>query len=120
MEEYIKKLLEQVRFREAHQGIQDELRSHIEDQIEANVSDGMDKDTAEKRAVEDMGDPVATGIELDRVHRPQIAWGVIIAAVLVGVIGIIIHTYIAKDKREIETEQAVYRLISSMLLYGTM
>jgi len=44
-----------------------------------------------------MGDPVATGIELDKVHRPRIAWGVIIAAVLVGVIGIIIHVYIAKD-----------------------
>ena len=98
MEEYIKKLLEQVRFREAHQGIHDELKAHIEDQIEANISCGMDEDTAEKRAVEDMGDPVEVGISLDRVHRPQIAWGVIIAAVLVGVIGIMIHTYIAKDR----------------------
>ena len=98
MEEYIKKLLEQVRFREAHQGIHDELKTHIEDQIEANISCGMDEDTAEKRAVDDMGDPVEVGISLDRVHRPQIAWGVIIAAVLVGVIGIMIHTYIEKDR----------------------
>ena len=38
MEEYIKKLLEQVRFEKAHKSIADELRAHIEDQIEANVA----------------------------------------------------------------------------------
>ena len=47
MEEYIKKLLEQVRFREAHQGIHDELKTHIEDQIEANISCGMDEEDKE-------------------------------------------------------------------------
>ena len=98
MEEYIKKLLEQVRFKEAHKGIRDELQAHIEDQIEENIAGGMDKETAEKSAVEDMGDPVGVGIELDKVHRPQIAWGVIVAAVLVGVIGTMIHLYIANDK----------------------
>ncbi|WP_026655650.1 permease prefix domain 1-containing protein [Butyrivibrio sp. AE3003] len=80
MEEYIKKLLEQVRFEKAHKAIGDEIRAHIENQIEANVLDGMDKETAEKRAVEDMGDPVETGIALDKVHRPQMAWGVVIVA----------------------------------------
>ncbi|MBQ4220776.1 MAG: FtsW/RodA/SpoVE family cell cycle protein, partial [Butyrivibrio sp.] len=76
MEEYIKMLLEQVRFQKAHKAIGDELRSHIEDQIENNISEGMDKETAEKIAVEDMGDPVEAGIALDKVHRPQVAWGV--------------------------------------------
>ena len=66
MEEYIKKLLEQVRFQKAHKAIEDEIRAHIEDQIEDNMSEGMDKETAEKRAVEDMGNPVDVGIELDK------------------------------------------------------
>ena len=97
MEEYIKKLLEQVRFEKAHKAIGDEIRSHIEDQIEANVLDGMDEETAEKRAVEDMGDPVDTGIELDKVHRPKMAWGVVIVALLVGVMGTLIHVFMAQD-----------------------
>jgi len=96
MEEYIKKLLEQVRFEKAHKSIADELRAHIEDQIEVNISDGMEKEAAEKRAVEDMGDPVEAGIALDKVHRPQIAWGVIIAALVVGMIGIIIRLFLSK------------------------
>ena len=48
MDEYIKKLLEQVRFQKAHKAIQDEIKAHIEEQIEANIADGMDRETAEK------------------------------------------------------------------------
>ncbi|WP_027209470.1 permease prefix domain 1-containing protein [Butyrivibrio hungatei] len=97
MEEYIKKLLEQVRFEKAHKAIGDEIRAHIENQIEANVLDGMDKETAEKKAVEDMGDPVETGIALDKVHRPQMAWGVVIVAFFVAIVGTLIHVLMAKD-----------------------
>ena len=97
MEEYIKKLLEQVRFEKAHKAIGDEIRAHIENQIEANVLDGMDKETAEKKAVEDMGDPVATGLELDKVHRPQMAWGVVIVAFFVASVGTLIHVLMAKN-----------------------
>ena len=97
MEEYIKKLLEQIRFEKAHKAIGDEIRSHIEDQMEANVSNGMDKETAEKSAVEDMGDPVDVGIELDKVHRPQLAWELVIATLVVTVLGIILHIYMSKQ-----------------------
>ena len=97
MEEYIKLLLEQVRFQKAHKTIADEIRSHIEDQIEANVSEGMDKDTAEKQAVEDMGDPVEAGIALDRVHRPKMAWGIVLATIGVGLIGAVIQLFLAND-----------------------
>ena len=97
MEEYIKLLLEQVRFQKAHKTIADEIRAHIEDQIEANISEGMDKDTAEKQAVEDMGDPIEAGIALDRVHRPKLAWGVVLAAIGVGLIGTMIQFFLAND-----------------------
>ena len=97
MEEYIKLLLEQVRFQKAHKKIADEIRAHIEDQIEANISEGMDRDTAEKQAVEDMGDPVEAGISLDRVHRPKLAWGMVLATIGVGLIGAVIQFFIAGD-----------------------
>ena len=97
MEEYIKKLLEQVRFEKAHKAIAYELRAHIEDQIEVNISDGMEKEAAEKRAVEDMGDPVEAGIALDKVHRPQIAWELVLATIGVGLIGTIIQIFIIND-----------------------
>ena len=96
MEEYIKKLLEQIRFRKAHKAIGDEIRLHIEEQISENISEGMDKETAEKRAVEDMGDPVDAGIALDKVHRPQIALGVIVIAIALGILGMIVNVLLQK------------------------
>ena len=97
MEEYIKKLLEQIRFEKAHKAIGDEIRSHIEDQVQENISEGMDEVTAEKRAVEDMGDPVEAGMQLDKVHRPQIAFGVIIVAIIAGVLATIVNILLCKD-----------------------
>ena len=97
MEEYIKKLLEQVRFKKAHKGIEDELRAHIEDQINDNMAAGMNKESAEKAAVADMGDPVEVGISMDRVHRPRLAWNVIIIAIFIGLISSIIHEIVAYD-----------------------
>ena len=97
MEEYIKILLEQVRFEKAHKAIGDEIRAHIEDQVEANVSEGMDNETAEKKAVEDMGDPVETGIALDKVHRPQLAWELVVATLAVTVFSIILHIFMTKE-----------------------
>jgi cell division protein FtsW (lipid II flippase) len=97
MEEYIKKLLEQVRFKKAHKGIEDEIRAHIEDQISDNMAAGMDRESAEKAAVADMGDPVEVGVSMDRVHKPHLAWSMVIAALVVGILGSIIHILITQD-----------------------
>lgn len=97
MDEYIRKLLEQVRFKQAHKSIENEIRAHIEDQIADNISAGMDEDEAERVAVKDMGDPVDVGISMDRVHRPRIAWSVVVIAILIGIASIIVHELMIYD-----------------------
>lgn len=97
MEEYIKKLLEQIRCEKAHSGIEAEIRSHIEDQIEDNMASGMDREEAEKSAVADMGDPVETGVMLDRIHKPKVAWGMIGLMAVISIIGIVIHNLMGTD-----------------------
>ena len=47
----------------------EEIRDHIESQIEDNLSEEMTFEEAEKNAVTDMGDPVEVGISLDRIHN---------------------------------------------------
>lgn len=97
MEEYIKKLLEQIRCEKAHSGIEAEIRSHIEDQIEDNMACGMDREEAEKAAVADMGDPVEAGVSLDRIHKPKVAWGMIGLMAVISIIGIVIHNLMGTD-----------------------
>lgn len=96
MDQYLKTLLEQIRCRKARPYIRQELQNHMEDQIEANIHAGMDYKSAEKEAVKDMGDPVETGISLDRIHKPQIAWKLLFMIVLISVAGIMTHIMIAK------------------------
>ena len=96
MDEYLKTLLEQISCKKARPYIRQELQDHIEDQIEANIHAGMNYEDAEKEAVRDMGDPVETGISLDRIHKPQIAWKLLVMVILLSVAGIMIHLMIAR------------------------
>ena len=96
MDEYLKTLLEQIRCKKARPYIRQELQNHMEDQIEANIHAGMNYESAEKEAVKDMGDPIETGISLDRIHKPQIAWKFLLMITLISTAGILIHTMIAR------------------------
>lgn len=96
-DKYLDKVLEQIRCKKARPYIAKELESHLEDQITDNIKAGMSKEKAEQEAVRDMGDPVETGVELDRIHRPQIAWKLLILVGLLSVLGIIVHTVITKN-----------------------
>ena len=65
-------------------------------QAEAYIKNGMEKDEAVNRAVLEMGDPVETGVALDRVHRPRMQWELIILAALLSMIGLIMQITIFK------------------------
>lgn len=96
MNEYLNTLLEQIRCKKVRPYIRQELQDHIENQIEENIHAGMDYESAEKEAVKDMGDPIQTGISLDRIHKPQIAWKLLFMIALLSVVGIITHIMITR------------------------
>ena len=50
MDEYLKTLLEQIRCKKARPYVKQEFQDHIEDQIEANMQAGMDREQAERRS----------------------------------------------------------------------
>lgn len=74
---YLKTVQEQIRWKRARPVLALELEQHLADQTEAFQAEGQDKDTAVRLALEDMGDPVELGAELDRVHRPRPQWGLL-------------------------------------------
>lgn len=74
---YLKTVQEQIRWKRARPVLALELEQHLADQTEAFQAEGQDKDTAVRLALEDMGDPVELGAELDRVHRPRTQWGLL-------------------------------------------
>lgn len=90
-EEYLHVLTDQVRCKMARDEIQDEIRCHIEDQTAAYISEGMEPDKAEEMAVREMGDPVEVGQDMDRIHRPKMAWGMISLIVILSITGYVLR-----------------------------
>ena len=70
-EEYLKELTKQLHYAPVRKVISQEYIDHIEDETEYRISKGMDPDEAENYAVEQMGDPVEVGKQLDEIHRPK-------------------------------------------------
>lgn len=92
IEGFLEAVRGQIRWKQARKSLEAELRTHLLDQRDALMAQGMDEDAAAAESVRRMGDPVEVGMQLDRVHRPKPQWGLLI---LVGVIlcaGLVIQT----------------------------
>ena len=115
MEQYLEKLLSQIRCKKARPYIAEELKGHIECQIEDNMQEGMSHVEAERKAVEDMGDPIEVGISLDRIHKPRIAWGLLLLVAIISVLGIWVQQSICHQKDFLnleEQQQMIFQLYS--------
>lgn len=122
MEEYLEKLLSQIRCKKARPYISDEIQKHMEDQITENIAHGMTAKEAEINAVADMGDPVEAGISLDKVHKPQVAWKLIVIVGILSLLGIFIQQSISYHIAEISSDIPEYyafsgtRFVTSVIL----
>lgn len=82
-ESFLNLVCQSVRAKNLHKKIRKELSDHIEDQTEAYITkEGMDENQALIRAIEDMGDPLLVGKELNEAHKPLVEWSVLITTVL--------------------------------------
>lgn len=106
-EEYLHILTDQVRCKMARDEIQDEIRGHIEDQTAAYLSEGMEPDQAEEMAVREMGDPVEVGQDMDRIHRPKMAWGMIALITILSIAGYVLRQVMYAITRSIENSMPV-------------
>ncbi|MBO4702089.1 MAG: hypothetical protein J5625_05430 [Lachnospiraceae bacterium] len=93
-EEYLNTLKDQIRDKHAKEFVCEEYKTHIEDQIDAYVNDGMNNEQATIAAVKDMGDPVNVGASLDRIHRPHMEWKFLVFIIAISLISLAIKMYL--------------------------
>lgn len=91
-EDYLNQVTAQMRCKKARDMVAAELSGHIEDQTETYLEFGLPYEKAAARAVEQMGDPIEVGTELDRIHRPRIDVRTIAFIALLSVLGIIVQS----------------------------
>lgn len=92
---YLDSVCNQIRWKKARETVSQELENHINDQKDAYIADGMDDKSALEKAIQDMGDPVVTGEQLDRVHRPRPDWIMVGLVALLVAVGTIVQYYLS-------------------------
>lgn len=90
-EEYLDIMRTQIRSEKAGDTVVEEINAHMEDQTEALEQKGMSRQKAEVEAVREMGDPVETGIALDRIHRPRMEWRFVVLILGLSLFSIILQ-----------------------------
>lgn len=86
-EKYLGQVARSVRWKRARPFALRELRTHLLEQKDAFMAEGMEEQAAEEAALEDMGDPAQVGGELDCVHRPHPQWGLLVLGALLSLFG---------------------------------
>lgn len=97
IETYVETAMDQVRWKKARPGLAAEIRTHLLDQRDACLAQGMDEGAAQGEAVRQMGDPVALGTDLDRVHRPRPQWGLLVFALALAALGTLVRLVLTMD-----------------------
>lgn len=123
VEEYLRMVTEQIRCRQARESVRDEMKGHLEDQMEECRKEGMNRQEAEEFAVKQMGDPVETGISLDRIHRPKAAWGMILFIGILSILGMGVQYFISIQCENVQgfsfASQLVY-MMAGFVVLGVM
>ena len=68
---YAALVCEQLRWKRARPVVEREIETHLRDQYDALVKDGLPEEQAVEESIRQMGDAVEIGADLDRVHRPK-------------------------------------------------
>jgi cell division protein FtsW (lipid II flippase) len=92
---YLGTVRRQIRWKRAHPFVLEEIKNHIIDQRDAFLREGLDEETAVERAIDEMGDPVAVGEKLDRIHRPRPDWVLLALTASMLLLGLFIQYYIS-------------------------
>lgn len=63
-----------IRFPPDRPAVEQELMEHLQDKVDDFMEHGMPKEEAERRAVQEMGEPRETGLLLRQIHKPYLGW----------------------------------------------
>ncbi|MBO4981287.1 MAG: FtsW/RodA/SpoVE family cell cycle protein [Lachnospiraceae bacterium] len=128
MEEFLNTVTEQIRWKGARGPVSEELKAHILDQAQSyereadcpGTGEGLTESGALERAVREMGDPVAIGVEMDRIHRPKISWEILVLVGVLSIAGLILHGVLRSYSPEEYhlKRQAAFVVIGYLLMLG--
>lgn len=92
-------VLGEVKCKEVHATLHQELLDHIECLKEDYIEEGMEEDIAYEKAIAQMGEAMEVGKALNKAHKPRMEWSVL--ALIIGIVSVGIITFMYWNKQAI-------------------
>ncbi|WP_078433677.1 FtsW/RodA/SpoVE family cell cycle protein [Metabacillus halosaccharovorans] len=83
-EEYLSKVTSKVKSKVAHGMIKKELSNHMEELSLSFQERGLSKKDADKKVIQEMGDPFTIGKNMNYLHKPKMDWLLIVLFVILS------------------------------------
>ncbi|PAQ14171.1 hypothetical protein CD798_11630 [Bacillaceae bacterium SAOS 7] len=116
---FFQELKSHIRSKEAQQYVVLELDQHIESTTKTLMNQGMSREEAEQEAVQQMGDPMKLGVEMNKLHKPKVEWGLVAFFVVAVGIGFL-PLMLLPDMEGFIAKKAVYVLLGMILMIACM
>lgn len=79
MERFIQQVTMLIRSKEAKITVAEELKRHLAQAQTKHMERGLSEEEAMKKAIQDMGSPIALGKSMNKIHKPKFDWLLIAA-----------------------------------------
>ncbi|MEK4366356.1 FtsW/RodA/SpoVE family cell cycle protein [Paenibacillus sp. FSL M8-0212] len=113
IQQYLDHMCVQVKAREVHNDLRDELGNHMEEMILDKEQEGYTEEEAITYAIEQMGDPSVVGKSMHRLHHHRMHWGLLTGLACLLIMSLLL-TWIYTTNISVEKFQFLYK---SHLLY---
>ncbi|WP_234121895.1 FtsW/RodA/SpoVE family cell cycle protein [Clostridium hydrogenum] len=94
---YTDEVCSQIKCKEVHSEIKEELTNHLEEIKEEYIMQGASLEEAERQAVAHMGDSEKIGFDLDKIYRKRPEYRTLIVTCILVTLGILVQLIISKN-----------------------
>jgi len=118
---FLEQVKSQIKSKEAKAFVSSELHHHLNEVKTYWLQKGLSEDQAEEKAVNQMGNPVSIGQNLNRIHRPKVDWVTLMlfaAALLLGFLPLLSQGYL--NENHLSTYKVGFVIMGGMIALGTM
>jgi cell division protein FtsW (lipid II flippase) len=118
---FLEQVQSQIKSKEARAFVSAELHHHLNEVKNYWLQKGISEDQAEEKAVNQMGNPISIGRNLNRIHRPKVDWITLVlfaAALLLGFLPLLSQGHM--NGNHFSIYKIVFVLMGGILALGMM
>jgi len=112
--DFLENVCEQIKYKPIRKEISKELESHLKEVKEELLKKGVDEVNAEEEAVQQMGNAQDIGKKLNKIHKPNLDWKLLI---ILGIL-LVFGALVAYTKTSDITRYVCYAFVGGMLGIG--